>query len=192
MHLPGKRGLDEDLRMGDTLSSEIESAETHAGSSLMPMVENTEFVGELGLAGTTIPCAVLPGGQRIISQRGFMRALGLTHGGKQFDRTKRLGGPRLPNCLAHAKLKPFVGNEPVAVLIHTVNFRHSGGGKLAHGIDARALPLACEAWLKARRAGVLQAILPPSVEDACRDTTNFLLVTTAFPNSKVRSVSLPL
>ena len=142
--------------MGDTCSSDIESVGPHAGSSPTPMVEKTDFVGALDVAGTTIQCAVLPGGQRIISQRGFMRALGLTHGGKQFHRTKKLGGPRLPNFLASVKLKPFVSNELVAVLSHPVHFRHSGGGKAAHGLDARALPLACEAWLKARRAGVLQ------------------------------------
>ena len=142
--------------MGEVLRSGTDLAKSDAGSDLVSVAEDTEFVGELELAGTIILCAVLPGGQRIISQRGFMRALGLTHGGKQYDRTKQVSDLKLPNFLAHVKLKPFIGKELVGLLSNKVHFRHSGGGKFAHGIDARALPLACEAWLRARQAGVLQ------------------------------------
>lgn len=111
--------------------------------------------GDLHIGDIVIPCAVLPDGTRVLSQRGVGRALGRAYGSvKDVDD----GGGRLPFFLAAKALFPFVDNELLVVLQSPIEYRHSQGGGVAHGIPASALPKICEVWLKAKDAGTLNRV----------------------------------
>jgi hypothetical protein len=52
-------------------------------------------------------------------------------------------------------LIPFIPNELLLLVAEPIQYQHSKGGGVAHGIEASALPQICDVWLKAREAGVL-------------------------------------
>lgn len=113
--------------------------------------------GELVIGELTLPCAVLPDGSRVLSQRGVGRALGRTFGGKNFalEEGEDPAG-KLPFFLTGKLINPFVSNELALLLSEPKVYTHKGA--TAHGIDAGALPAICEVWLKARDAGVLTKV----------------------------------
>lgn len=122
--------------------------------------KETTYTGELVIGDLIIPCAVLPDGSRVLSQRGVGRALGKTFGGKQFQQdSAEDGGGKLPFFLIGKSLKPFISNELEVVVSEPKIYVQKGG--TAHGIDAAALPGICEVWLKARDAGVLTRVQMP-------------------------------
>jgi hypothetical protein len=126
-------------------------------------VPKADHVGELKIGFHAIPCAVLPDGTRLLSQRGVGRALGRGHGGKDWRVAQaRLdanpGAGPLPFFLASKVLRPFISSELMAVASSPIKYRHGKGGGVAFGIAATALPLICEAWLQAREAGALNAV----------------------------------
>lgn len=126
-------------------------------SSKTPKATHT---GELEIGELTLPCAVLPDGSRVLSQRGVGRALGKTFGGKQFQREEGdEAAGKLPFFLIGKSLGPFISNE-LALLVSEPKI-YIQNGATAHGIDATALPGICEVWLKAREAGVLTKVQLP-------------------------------
>jgi hypothetical protein len=108
--------------------------------------------GTITLGDVQIPCAVLEDGTRLLTQFGFLQAVGRSGRpaagrGSSFER-------RAP-FLDSDNLKPFVDDE-LSVSSKPVAFRMSSGG-MAHGYRAELLPRVCEVYLKARDAGKLRA-----------------------------------
>jgi hypothetical protein len=125
----------------------VEARWTKAGKEPIPVATHD---GEIKIGDLSIGCAVLPDGQRVISQRGVGRALGRRHGGADFKR-----GGELPIYLGAASLKPFISDELAAVVSKPILYRT--GRTSGHGIPASVLPQICDVWLKARDAGALKA-----------------------------------
>lgn len=125
-----------------------------------PMREGILAIGEL-----RIPCAVLPGSVRVLSQRGTLSAL---------DRSpKQSSGhvrDQLPGFLRANNLAEFVTRELLEAL-SPVEYQPLSGGRTALGIRAEALPMVCEAYLNARDAGVLTKSQLPTAE-RCRRLQN--------------------
>ena len=119
-------------------------------------VVKATHVGELKIGDLIIPCAVLPDGTRVLSQRGVGRAIGRGYGSAAASTSESEdGGVKVPYFLAANSLKPFIPNDLLVVLLEPVRYRHGQGGGVAHGIKAGALPGVCNVWLQARQAGVL-------------------------------------
>ena len=101
--------------------------------------------GDLVLGDASITCAVLEDGTRLLSQGGFLKAIGRS-------RTPKAGSgatvAEVPPFLAAKNLKPYIGNELVASTT-PIKFRDIGG-RVAHGYAAEVLPQVCEVFLRAR------------------------------------------
>ena len=113
-------------------------------------IPRATHIGELHIGGTTIPCAVLEDGTRLLTQWGFYRAIG---------RSGRPAGgwgsgvEKVAPFLALDKLKPHVSSE-LADSTKPIVFQMPKGGK-AYGYRAELLPKVCEVYLRARDEGDL-------------------------------------
>lgn len=105
------------------------------------------------IAGIEIQCYVLEDETRVLSQAGFVRALG---GSKPAGRAGRNGADNLPVFLQAKGLKPFI-NKDLTVPTIPIPFQPATGGGVAIGYRAETLPQVCEVYLKARDAGALLA-----------------------------------
>lgn len=110
--------------------------------------------GELKIGGAVIPCAVLDDGRRLITQSGFMLALGRARQAK--GRSHYDGDVNMPAFLTAKNIKPFISND-LAVTSSQVEFRTTKGA-LAFGYPAELLPKVCEVFLNAEAAGKLLPI----------------------------------
>jgi P63C domain len=90
--------------------------------------------------------ANLNDGRRVMISRAFLTALGRPWKGT-YKRTER------PNFIDAKNLDPFVSNELLDVL-DPIEYLNSSGQTVS-GYRAELLPLVCDAYLKARSAGVL-------------------------------------
>ena len=97
-----------------------------------------------------IPCYVLEGEIRVLSQSGMLIGLGASRGGS------RNSGTQTPRIIASKNLFPFVFKELTAVLNSPVEFQPLTGGRTAYGYPATLLVDICEVFLRAKDAGVLQ------------------------------------
>jgi len=107
--------------------------------------------GSIKLGNVEIPCAVLEGGQRLITQSGFMVALGRARqakGRKHYD-----GDANLPAFLTAKNLKPFITKD-LEVSSSQIEFLTLNGQK-AFGYPAELLRLVCEVYLDAKDADKL-------------------------------------
>ncbi|MCC7479165.1 P63C domain-containing protein [bacterium] len=105
-------------------------------------------VGEIKIGESTIPCAVLEDGTRLLNGVGFMRAIG-----RRGMAVQNLY--QLPPFLAAKNLLPFIDAE-LADYTKPVLFTVQGrGGKPNYGYRAELLPQVCNVILAAREAGVL-------------------------------------
>ncbi len=107
----------------------------------------------LKIGDLEIPCAVLEGGVRVISERGVAKGLGVKRGGSHWVR--KGAGAEMPVYLSASNLKPFIDSDLELALSEPILYRPKGGGGTAHGIPAESLPKICEVWLKARDADAL-------------------------------------
>jgi len=101
--------------------------------------------GELHIGEAVIPCAVLEDGTRVLTQWGFLRAIGRSGrpaAGRGSDVEK------MAPFLDLKTLKPFVSSE-LASSTKPVLFRLPNGIK-AFGYRAELLPQVCEVYLQAR------------------------------------------
>lgn len=110
-----------------------------------------KYSGELKFGNIVIPCAVLEDGRRLLTQQGFLQAIGRARSAK--------GGQgasvdKMPAFMAAKNLKPFVSDELVGST-KPILFRSQRGNK-AFGYPAELLPRVCDVYLTAREAGVLQ------------------------------------
>ena len=98
-----------------------------------------------------IPCYVLEDETRVLSQRGFLSAIGHPVG------RLRSGGEELPAFLVSERLEPFISKALAAAATSPVEFQPPDGGESAYGYLATLLPQVCDVYLKARDAGALAA-----------------------------------
>jgi hypothetical protein len=107
--------------------------------------------GAIRLADVEIPVAVLNTGQRVITQSGFMRALGRARQAK--GRQYYKGDVNLPAFLTAQNLKPYV-SKVLEVTSSQIEFRPKVGTR-AFGYASDLLPEVCDVFVKASRDGVL-------------------------------------
>lgn len=100
--------------------------------------------GPLQIGDLAMECAVLADGTRVLSQRGFARAIGAS---KPMSMTRR-GAGNLPSFLSAANLKPFI-REDLMAAAKPIPYIPLHGGAPAYGIKAEAIPLICKVWLEA-------------------------------------------
>ena len=106
--------------------------------------------GEIHIGNTSIPCAVLEDGTRLLTQEGFLKAIGRS-GKPAAGRGSSV--EKIAPFLALENLKPFIDGD-LASSTFPIIFQGVTGSK-AYGYKAELLPKVCEVYLKARDAGVL-------------------------------------
>ncbi len=107
--------------------------------------------GAIMIGDTEIACAVLNTGQRVITQSGFMLALGRARQAKGRQHYK--GDVNLPAFLTAQNLKPFISKQ-LEVTSSQIEFRPLKGG-IAFGYADELLPEVCDVFVKADRAKAL-------------------------------------
>lgn len=112
--------------------------------------------GELVIGATSIPCAVLEDGRRVLTENGITNAiLGSRSGAsKRLKKAATEAGALVPLFLAPERLKPFISQEMLDGPL--VPAKYMDGAKAVLGYEASILPAACEVWLRARDADKLQ------------------------------------
>lgn len=141
------------------IAQKAAAARWHKG---MPKATHT---GILKLGDLEIDCAVLTDGRRVLSQRSVNRALGRTHGGRDFKLRQSEAGGGLPIFLVPKALQPFISSELRAVAEKPILYEVAGESSalgLGHGIEADALSLVCEVWVKAHEEGALRPNQEPT------------------------------
>lgn len=112
------------------------------------------YEGVLEIGDTSIPCAVLEDGIRVITQSGMLQALGRS------SKQKGMGEVTdpLPPFLAPKALEPFIDDDLRRSTPPILFKPLKGGGRAgqAYGYTAELLPKICEVMLQARDAGALQ------------------------------------
>ncbi len=104
----------------------------------------------LRIANKELECYVLDDGTRVLTQAGFLEAVGRHR--KANVRSGELE-ERVPAILQGKAIRPFV-SESILEKCRPMVFRTPHGTR-AYGYRAEALPLVCEVYLKARDEGVL-------------------------------------
>ncbi len=102
----------------------------------------------LHIGETEIQCYVLDNGTRVLTQAGFLGALG-----RHRNANVRREGDGVPPILQGVGLRGFL-TEEILRKSRPITFKLPTGGR-ASGYDATILPLVCEIYLKARDAGTL-------------------------------------
>ena len=111
--------------------------------------------GDLRIGEILLTCYVLQDGTRVLTQEGFLTALGRAgkaKGGQGAAATSE-GVDRLPSFLAANNLKPFISADLEQSTTPLV-FRTPEGIR-AYGYQAQLLPKVCRVYLEARDAGVI-------------------------------------
>lgn len=108
--------------------------------------------GSIRLGDVEIEVAVLDNGHRVITQSGFMRALGRARQakGRQYYR----GDVNLPAFLTAQNLKPFISRD-LEVTSSQLEIRLLSGQR-AYAYSADLLPDVCDVFIKAEREGALK------------------------------------
>jgi hypothetical protein len=106
----------------------------------------------LKLLDTEIPCYVLSDGTRVLTQEGFMSALGRARKAKGGTGSST-GVDKMPPFLMAGNLKPLITDELIRSTA-PVNFRLPSGGS-AWGYRAELLPQVCNIYLTARDQKIL-------------------------------------
>jgi len=97
-----------------------------------------------------LQCYVLEGGTRVLSQAGFLEALGR----HRKANVRREGGEeQLPAILQGKAIYPYISKD-IIEKSRPIKFR-TPTSVMASGYRAELLPKICEVYLKARDAGVL-------------------------------------
>lgn len=128
--------------------SEIAKKASSARWSVKALYEGEVQVSE----DISIPCAVLEDGTRLLTQQGFLKAIGRARSAKGGQGSTVEG---VIPFLAAKNLQPFVSDELRAAAV-PVEFRTDKGTK-AYGFHAELLPQVSEVYLSARDAGVLHS-----------------------------------
>lgn len=116
-------------------------------AAALPQATHT---GTLRIGDAEIPCAVLSDGTRLLTQAGFLEALGRSV--KPKGRSQQVADD-LPPFLATRSLSSLI-DQRIRDATVPVIFRTATGGK-AFGYKADLLPMVCDLFLEARRANLL-------------------------------------
>ena len=107
--------------------------------------------GKLEIGDLIIPCAVLPGGIRVLSERAITKALGGKRGGSHWKRMKENpDGANLPIFLSAKNIFPYISKDLLEGLNRRRLYKARGGVGAGHGIEASLLPKICNVLLKVR------------------------------------------
>ena len=98
-----------------------------------------------------IPCYVLEDETRVLSQGGFLQAIGRARTTKSGTGG---GGDNLPAFLAASNLKPYLSQIQNGMATTPILFQLPTG-QYGYGYKAQLLPNVCSVYLEARAAGVL-------------------------------------
>ena len=104
----------------------------------------------LKIGDIEIPCYVLEGDIRVLSQRGLQTGIGMSIGGGS------AGEQRMPRFIDSIAEKGIEINDLTARIRNPIKFIPPGGGPVAFGYEATILADICDAVLSARKANVLQ------------------------------------
>lgn len=107
-------------------------------------------MGTLNIGDATIPCAVLSDGTRLLTQAGFLGALGRSTKPKGRSQQATDG---LPPFLATRSLKTLITQEIIDSTV-PIRFITTTGGK-ALGYKAELLPKVCDLFMEAKNQGLL-------------------------------------
>ena len=110
----------------------------------------------LDINGIKIPCYVLEDETRVLTQEGFLQAVGRHPKAKAGTGTKAMKAQvdQLPPFVASNNLKPFITNE-LRESTNPIRFS-TAHGSVGFGYKAEILPAVCDVYLDARNAGVLR------------------------------------
>lgn len=109
----------------------------------------------LEIGDIVIPCYVLEGEVRVVTQTSTRLALGLSRTPRAG--TGAFGGvDKLPDFLQANNLSQFIGDD-LRESTNPVFFKMPETGSIAAGYEAELLPLACRVYVQARSSGVLYA-----------------------------------
>ena len=128
-----------------------------AGTPDTPLV-----IGEI-----EIPCYVLEDETRVISQGGFLKAIGRAEKAKGGQGATKGGSTTLPSFLAARNLSPFIPDDlgesttPIPFRLET----NSDSAVFGYGYSANLLPKVCDVYLTARAA---KKLLPSQLHIAAR------------------------
>jgi len=115
-----------------------------------PNIPKALYSGILKIGDSEIQAYVLENGERILSTRGVMSALGRRWRGRKYP------GTQLPVFLEAKNLKPYINNELYAVL-SPIQFK-TDRGAISEGFKAEILPKICDVFLSARKNKSLLSI----------------------------------
>lgn len=118
-----------------------------AATSTLPRATHT---GTLEIDGASIPCAVLDDGTRLLTQAGFLGALGRSTKPKGRSQQATDG---LPPFLATKSLSPLITKEILASTVPVAFLTPTGGKALGH--KAELLTQVCDLFLQARADNLL-------------------------------------
>jgi hypothetical protein len=118
--------------------------------------------GEIRLGDVIIPCAVIPGPRRLLSQTTTAAAFGFVSGGYQLrKRTGKTHTGDLPPFLSAQNLIPFISNELRTLVSDPIRYRDPRGGPIRLGMESNLLAKVCQVWVEAKNAGALAKIQIP-------------------------------
>lgn len=111
-------------------------------------VQRATHVGEISIGSAIIPCAVLEDGTRVLTQRGFLQAIGRSG---QPTSGKGSSVEKMAPFLDAPNLKPYIDKDLERSSV-PIQFRGAGApkGGTAWGYRAELLPQVCEVYLRAR------------------------------------------
>lgn len=124
-------------------------AQARKDLALLPKITHGSPDHPLVIFDTELPCYVLEGGIRVLSQRGVQAGIGMsTSGGVG-------GAHRLAQFIEGLSEKGINCNDLAVRIRNPIIFRPSGGGKPAYGYEATMLADICDAVLEARNKKLL-------------------------------------
>jgi len=149
----GRKGGKKTAERGPKYYAEIQAKrETRAGGR-PKNPPKAIYEGQLTVGGVVIPCAVLEDGTRLLTQSGFMQALGRARQAK--GRQYYDADVNMPAFLTAKNLKPFISKE-LEVTSSQIEFITMKGIR-AFGYPADLLPKVCDVFWDAEKAGALTA-----------------------------------
>jgi len=147
-----KGGKNRALKLSADERREIARAAAKARWTEASSLPRATHTGNLTIGDAEIPCAVLSDGTRLLTQAGFLQALGRSS--KPKGRSQQVTDG-LPPFLATKSLKPLITQDIMEATVPIVFITPTGGKAL--GYKAELLPKVCDLFLEARNAGLLTA-----------------------------------
>lgn len=164
--VPNRKAGGEARKKALTAEQLKDSAQRAALRRWHPDVVPATHEGKIKLGDREIPCAVLQGEIRVISERETTRILGGKRGGSHWKRIKdNAVGADLPVYLSATNLTPFISNDLRAAL-KPVEYLPLNGGTIGHGMRAELLPEVLKVFRNAKLAGALHASQMRLAEEA--------------------------